>query len=77
MDIQNKLKQLVDKREEARLGGGIKRIASQHNKGRLTARERIHLLVDEGSFEEFDMFVTHRCKDFGLEKQQFLYIILT
>ena len=72
MDIQDKLKQLVEKREEARLGGGIKRIASQHNKGRLTARERIHLLLDEGSFEEFDMFVTHRCKDFGLEKQEFL-----
>lgn len=72
MDIQDKLKQLVEKREKARLGGGIDRIASQHNKGRLTARERIHLLLDEGSFEEFDMFVTHRCKDFGLDKKEFL-----
>lgn len=72
MDRQDKIKQLIELREKARLGGGEKRIASQHAKGKLTARERIEALLDEGSFEEFDMFVTHRCTNFGLEKQQFL-----
>ncbi|MCZ0812096.1 MAG: acyl-CoA carboxylase subunit beta [Pseudomonadota bacterium] len=61
------LQELEDRRGEARLGGGQKRIDSQHSKGKLTARERIDLLVDEGSFEEFDMFVAHRCTDFGME----------
>ncbi len=56
-------------RDQAKLGGGEKRIKSQHRKGKLTARERINLLLDEGSFEEFDMFVSHRCIDFGLEKR--------
>ncbi len=59
-------------REQAKLGGGEKRIKSQHNKGKLTARERVTLLVDEGSFEEIDMFVKHRSTDFGLEKQKIL-----
>lgn len=72
MRNQEKIKELIDKRIEARLGGGQDRIDAQHNKGKLTARERIHNLVDEGSFEEYDMFVTHRTKSFGLEKQQFL-----
>ncbi|MEO3415619.1 acyl-CoA carboxylase subunit beta [Roseovarius sp. CAU 1744] len=62
------LQQLEDRRTEARLGGGEKRIAAQHGKGKLTARERIELLLDEGSFEEFDMFVAHRCTDFGMDK---------
>jgi propionyl-CoA carboxylase beta chain len=57
-------------RAEALVAGGEKRIADQHKKGKLTARERVELLVDEGSFEEFDMFVRHRSKDFGLEKQR-------
>ncbi|MEM7598885.1 MAG: acyl-CoA carboxylase subunit beta [Pseudomonadota bacterium] len=61
---------LEDRREDARLGGGQKRIDSQHGRGKLTARERIDLLVDEGSFEEFDTFVTHRCTDFGMEDQK-------
>jgi len=61
------LQELEHRREEARLGGGQKRIDSQHSKGKLTARERIELLLDEGSFEEYDMFVTHRCTDFGME----------
>jgi acetyl-CoA carboxylase carboxyltransferase component len=56
----------------AKKGGGEKRIESQHAKGKLTARERIDLLLDEGSFEEFDMFMTHRTTDFGLDKQQYL-----
>ncbi len=71
MAIEEKIKKLVEMRAQARLGGGEKRIEDQHSKGKLTARERIDLLLDEGSFEEFDMFVTHRCHDFGLEKQQF------
>ncbi len=61
------LQELETRRAEARLGGGQKRIDGQHAKGKLTARERIELLLDEGSFEEFDMFVTHRCTDFGME----------
>ena len=62
--------ELENRRKLARLGGGKKRIAAQHSKGKLSARERIDLLLDEGSFEEFDMFVTHRCVDFGMEKQR-------
>ncbi|MDP2037118.1 MAG: carboxyl transferase domain-containing protein, partial [Ignavibacteria bacterium] len=72
MAIQEKIKELMDLREKARLGGGQKRIDAQHAKGKLTARERIDALLDEGSFEEFDMFVSHRTHDFGLDKQSFL-----
>src|SRR6187399_784643 len=61
------LEELEKRREDARQGGGAKRIASQHAKGKLTARERVELLLDEGSFEEFDMFVEHGCTDFGME----------
>ena len=64
--------ELESLRQEAKLGGGKKRIESQHKKGKLTARERIKLLVDEGSFEEIDMFVKHRSSDFGLDKQKIL-----
>ena len=71
MSIEKKIKELLDKREQAKQGGGIKRIEAQHGKGKLTARERIEFLLDEGSFEEFGMFVTHRCTDFGLENQQY------
>ena len=60
---------LIENREIARLGGGEKAIQKQHEKGKYTARERIQMLLDEGSFEEFDMFVTHRCYDFGMEKK--------
>ncbi|MCH7879434.1 MAG: methylmalonyl-CoA carboxyltransferase, partial [candidate division Zixibacteria bacterium] len=60
MSLQKKLKELSQAREAARLGGGQKRIDTQHDKGKLTARERIELLVDANSFEEFDMFVMHR-----------------
>jgi acetyl-CoA carboxylase carboxyltransferase component len=72
MTKQEKIKELIDKRAEARLGGGAKRIESQHQKGKLTARERINLLLDEGSFEEYDMFVTHRTKSFGMWEQKYL-----
>jgi len=61
---------LAQMREQSLLGGGVERIASQHKKGKLTARERIKLLLDDGSFEEIGAFVTHRSKDFGMEKQQ-------
>ena len=60
------LQELEDRRGAARQGGGERRVAAQHAKGKLTARERIELLLDEGSFEEFDMFVAHRCTDFGM-----------
>ncbi len=72
MAFEEKIKQLLDNREKAKLGGGIKRIDSQHAKGKLTARERIELLLDENSFEEFDMFVTHRCAEFGMADTKFL-----
>ena len=64
------LTELESRRDAARLGGGQKRIDAQHGRGKLTARERIDLLLDEDSFEEFDMFVTHRCTDFGMEQQK-------
>ena len=64
------LAELEDRRAAARLGGGTRRIEAQHARGKLTARERIELLLDEGSFEEFDMFVAHRCTDFGMEEDR-------
>ena len=72
MAFEEKIKELLDKRSEAKMGGGQKRIDKQHEQGKLTARERIALLLDEGSFEEFDMFVTHRCVNFDMQKQSFL-----
>ncbi len=72
MNNQDKLQQLIDLRVKAREGGGAKRIEAQHSKGKYTARERIEMLLDEGSFEEYDMFVTHRSHDFGMEKQVYL-----
>lgn len=72
MLMDDKIKELMALREQAKLGGGEKRIASQHKKGKLTARERLDLLLDEGSFEEFDMFVSHRSIDFGLDKETYL-----
>ncbi len=70
--MDNKLKELEKKNEEARLGGGKKRIESQHKKGKLTARERIHFLMDEGSFEEIGMLVSHRSFEFGMDKEKYL-----
>ncbi len=67
-----KIKALVEKRELARLGGGQKAIDKQHERGKYTARERIEMLVDKGSFEEYDMFKLHRCHNFGMEKKQYL-----
>ncbi|EYD70899.1 acyl-CoA carboxylase subunit beta [Limimaricola hongkongensis] len=65
--MQEILRELEERRASARQGGGEKRIKAQHAKGKLTARERIELLLDEGSFEEYDMFVAHRCTDFGMQ----------
>src|SRR5512143_1228208 len=64
------IRQLDEKRAAARLGGGQKRIDAQHAKGKLSARERIELLLDAGSFEEWDMFMEHRCHDFGMAEQK-------
>jgi len=68
--MQHIIRQLEEKRARARIGGGEKRIDSQHAKGKLTARERIEALVDEGSFEEYDMFVEHDSNDFGMQDQK-------
>ena len=68
--MKDVLQELKKRRENARLGGGIDRIEAQHSKGKLTARERIEILMDQDSFEEFDMFVTHRCTDFDMEKSK-------
>ncbi|MDO4217527.1 MAG: acyl-CoA carboxylase subunit beta [Bacteroidales bacterium] len=72
MAFEQKIKELLDKRNEAKMGGGQKGIDKQHELGKLTARERIALLLDEGSFEETDMFVTHRCTNFDMQKKSFL-----
>ncbi len=69
--MDKKIENLQQKREEALLGGGKARIESQHKKGKLTARERLHFLLDEGSFEEIGMMVTHRSSDFGMEKEKY------
>ena len=68
--MENILQQLEKRRKDARLGGGEKRVEAQHQKGKLTARERVEVLLDRNSFEEFDMFVTHNCNDFGMETQK-------
>jgi propionyl-CoA carboxylase beta chain len=65
--MQEIIHQLEEKRAAARMGGGEKRISAQHAKGKLTARERLEILLDEGTFEEWDMFVEHRCTDFGMQ----------
>ena len=70
MSIEEKFALLEKKNQEAELGGGEARIAKQHEAGKLTARERVNLFLDEGSFVELDKFVTHRCTDFGMENQK-------
>ncbi len=70
--MESKIKILKSKIAEAKLGGGEKRIETQHKKGKLTARERIHFLLDDASFEEIGMMVTHRSNDFGLENEKYL-----
>ena len=68
--MKDVLTELERRRDNARMGGGLARIEAQHKRGKLTARERIEVFLDEGSFEEFDMFVEHRSTDFGMEKQK-------
>lgn len=70
MAIDPRIRELRELKEQAKLGGEKKRIERQHAKGKLTARERLNLLLDEGSFRELDMFVTHRCTDFGMERNR-------
>jgi len=72
MAIEDRIEKLAKLRAESKLGGGDKRIEAQHEKSKLTARERIALLLDEGSFEELDAFVTHRATEFGLAERKFL-----
>ncbi|PIY30947.1 MAG: methylmalonyl-CoA carboxyltransferase, partial [Bacteroidetes bacterium CG_4_10_14_3_um_filter_42_6] len=72
MPLTSKIQLLEEKSLKAELGGGQERIDKQHKMGRLTARERIKLLLDPGSFVEIDKFVTHRSTDFGMEKTKFL-----
>lgn len=70
--MQDKINILEQKIAEAQLGGGVKRVEAQHKKGKLTARERVHFLMDEGSFQEIGMLVTHRSSDFGLQNEKYL-----
>src|SRR2546427_5380488 len=72
MSIQDKLEELQRKRAEAEQGGGAERVQAQHEKGKMTARERLDVLLDPGTFVELDRFVTHRATDFGLAEQKFL-----
>lgn len=71
MNVEEKINLLYERQKEAKMGGGQKRIDAQHKKNKLTARERLALLLDDDSFEEFDVFVSHRCTDFGLEKEKY------
>jgi propionyl-CoA carboxylase beta chain len=64
------IQKTLERKQQAMVGGGQDKIEKQHAKGKLSARERIELLLDKGSFREYDMFVEHRCTDFGLEKQK-------
>ncbi|MCS7219756.1 MAG: acyl-CoA carboxylase subunit beta [Anaerolineae bacterium] len=72
LSVNGRLQQLRELKAQAKLGGGPQRIEQQHSKGKLTARERLDLLLDKGSFREIDPFVTHRCYDFGLDQQRYL-----
>ncbi len=72
MTIDPKIDVLRQRKDEAKRGGGVARVEAQHKNGRLTARERIDLLLDKGSFRELDAFVSHRTHDFGLHRQQYL-----
>ena len=71
MSIEQKLEDLNRRKEQAAQGGGQRRIQAQHDRGKLTARERINMLADQGSFEEFDSLVLHRATDFGVDQQQY------
>ena len=68
MGEKTKLQEMLEKKEKIRQGGGEKKVAKQHGAGKLTARERIDLLFDPGTFQEYNIFMKHRCHDFGMEK---------
>jgi propionyl-CoA carboxylase beta chain len=72
MSNEERLKKLLEMKDQARLGGGLKRIEAQHERGKLTARERIDILLDPGTFEELDQLMIHRATEFGLDKQHYL-----
>src|SRR5438093_11469986 len=72
MSTEKKLEELLRMKDQARLGGGLKRIAAQHERGKLTARERIDILLDPGTFEELDQLMIHRATEFGLDQQHYL-----
>ena len=76
-DKRASIEHLHELRAESRVGGGQARIDKQHAKGKLTARERLELLLDPESFVEFDAFVTHRSRDFGIDKQKYLCLLYT
>src|SRR5215204_5816085 len=71
-EMRDKLEKLDELRRQAEMGGGEKRIKAQHERGKLTARERLDVLLDEGSFVEMDRFVVHRATEFGLDKEKYL-----
>lgn len=75
MDMLDKINEMYDRKREIYLGGGDKRIAKQHEKGKLTARERIDLLLDEGTFVEINPFIKHRVTDFGMGEQRALVMV--
>ena len=72
MANEERLKKLLEMKDQARLGGGLKRIQAQHERGKLTARERLDILLDPGTFEEMDQLMIHRATEFGLDEQHYL-----
>src|SRR6185295_315845 len=72
MSTEQRLKKLLEMKDQARLGGGLRRIEAQHERGKRTARERIDILLDPGTFEELDQLVIHRATEFGLDSQHYL-----
>ena len=77
MKDESRIEKLRSLKAQARVGGGDERVRRQHEQGKLTARERLDLLLDKGSFHEIDMFVTHRARDFGMEAKKFLCLLYT
>ena len=76
IDMYGKINELYDKRREVEIGGGDEKISQQHEKGKMTARERINFLLDEGTFVELNPFISHRCNDFGMDQVKVLVKVL-
>ena len=70
VEMENKIRELNERNSQVELGGGLESIEKQHEKGKMTARERLQYILDDGSFHEIDKFVTHRCYEFGLDKKK-------